>query len=409
MREYFNPSWMEYLFGVLFGATWQAAVFIGILLPASFCIRRAAARCAMWTACVVGLSLLPVVSLCFPHCYIGYTGNAEPLHFPTLIARSVTTDSAAARVWTLADDTWLSHVCQVLVVVWAAGAAVSLMRLVWSWVRVAGLLHMARPCQDARVTSILSRVVPQSSDVQVLQMHGLVGAICWQIHRPKIILPEELSRLTDAELEMMIRHEWTHLRRSDPGTLFVQRLVEVFYWFHPLVWLATMQLSKYREFVCDDAVVTSGFAPADYARCLGQLAVWYYAPMPLAPAGLGLLWNQHLVLLRVKRLLRPEQPRGELCGSHRLTLHLGSAVALCICGVTRVDWNEAAVTTRTRWTAWPRWTAGALDTIGVQVRDFPLDAHRYDPDVLGRHLPDGSRESTATSGGRAVIRAGLSN
>jgi beta-lactamase regulating signal transducer with metallopeptidase domain len=376
---------MEYAFGVLFGATWQAAVFIGILLPLSFCVRRAAARCALWTSCVLGLALMPVASLCLPHCYIAYAGTAEPLHFPTLIARNLGTASAVDRVWTLANDTWLTHVCQVLVVVWAAGAAVSFMRLVWSWVRVAGLLHMARPCQDDRVLQIVGRVIATPNSVSVLQMHGLVGAICWQIHRPKIILPEDLTRLTDAELEMMVRHEWTHLKRSDPGTLFVQRLVEVFYWFHPLVWLATMQLSKYREFVCDDAVVTSGFAPAAYARCLGQLAVWYYAPMPLAPAGLGLLWNQHLVLLRVKRLLRPSQSRGELIGTQRFALSLVAAVVLCICSVTRLDWNETAFVGRARWTAWPRYSAAVLDTIGLQVRDFPLDAHRYDPDNTGRH------------------------
>ena len=380
MREYFNPDWMEFAFGVLFTDMWQAALLVAIASAVSLCLRRAAARSALWTACIIGLAVMPALSLSLPHCFVAYQAEIEPLHFPTHIASNLSGQPVVNQLWPLTNGTWANHTCRVLVVVWVAGAVVALMRLVLSWVRVASLLHLARPCRDARVPRIVNRVIPHPEAVAVLEMHGLVGAICWQIHRPKIILPAELHRVSDSELEMMIRHEWTHLRRSDPGALFVQRLVEILYWFHPLVWFATLQVEKYREFVCDDAVISAGFEPNDYARCLGQLAVWYYAPMPLAPAGLGLLWNQHLVLLRVKRLLQPAQPRCSMTGRQRLSLQLATALVLMFCSVLRVDWNATGLSGRVRWTAWPHWTAGALDAVGLQVRDFPLDAHRYDVD-----------------------------
>jgi bla regulator protein blaR1 len=388
MREYFNPGWMEYSFGVLFSATWQAAVLVAITLVISAFLRRAAFRSALWTACITGLAVAPILSLSLPHCYVAYGGQVEPLHFPTLIARNLSGGSMTDRLWTLSGDNWAAHVCQVLVMVWAAGALVSSLRLAWSWVRLASLLHLAQVCRNERVQRIVDRVIPQPTSVSVLQMHGLVGAICWQIHRPKIILPAELNRLSDAELEMMIRHEWTHLKRSDPGALFVQRLVEVFYWFHPMVWLGTLQVAKYREFVCDDAVVTSGFAPLEYAQCLGQLAVWYYAPMPLAPAGLGMLWSQHLVLLRVKRLLAQSLTRVELLRPQRIALGIVASFFVLLCSLVRLDWSDIALRSHARWTAWPRWTAAALDTVGIQARDFPLDAHRYDPDIASRHTTD---------------------
>jgi hypothetical protein len=239
-------------------------------------------------------------------------------------------------------------------------------------------------------------VIPEASLVSVLQMHGLVGAVCWQIRRPKIILPAEIDRLSDSELEMIVRHEWAHLERSDPGGLFIQRIVEIVYWYHPLVWFATMQLGKYREFVCDDAVVHSGFSPADYALCLGQLAVWYYAPMPLAPAGLGLLWTQHLVLLRVRRLL--DQPRlsHEMRRPQRMSLHLAAALVLMLCSIIRFDWQvKASTMSVVRWTAWPTWAAAALDTVGWQLRDFPLDAHRYDPHAALQHGTSTSEHAKA--------------
>lgn len=379
MREYFNPDWSEYAFGVLVTATGQAAVLVGIGLLVSLCLRRAASRSSLWTATVVGLAVMPVISLVLPHCFLGYRSDAEPLHFPSLIVRHLSGGFAASRLWTLSDGTWANRAYHVLLGVWAAGAAVALARLGWGWYRVASLLHLARPCRDPRVRQIVSRVLEPHDDVAVLEMQGLVGAICWQVHRPKIILPADTRRLSDAELEMMIRHEWAHLRRNDPSALFLQRLVEVLYWYHPMVWLATFQISKYREFACDDAVVQAGFTASEYAECLGQLAFWNYAPLPLAPAGLGILWNQHVVILRVKRLVLGEHTFRELTPVRRGAIQCAAALVVFSCSVLRVDWGAVSLHGPMRWTAWPQWSAGALDMIGIEVRDFPLDAHRYDP------------------------------
>src|SRR5262245_28789063 len=113
MREYFNPGWMEYSFGILFSATWQAAGLVGLTLAVSPILRRAAFRSALWTACTVGLAVMPILSLSLPHCYIAYGGQVEPLHFPTLIARNLSSNSVTDRLWTLSGDNWASHVCQV--------------------------------------------------------------------------------------------------------------------------------------------------------------------------------------------------------------------------------------------------------------------------------------------------------
>jgi beta-lactamase regulating signal transducer with metallopeptidase domain len=379
MREYFNPDWTEYSFGILVTATAQATGLVLLASLASVCLRRAATRSALWTATIVGLAVMPVLSLVLPHCFLGYRSDAEPLHFPSVIARDLPGGFGASRLWTLADGTWAGRACQALLGVWAAGAAVALVRLLWGWVRVVSLLHLARPCRDARVKQIVVKVLAGHDNVAVLEIHGLVGALCWQIHRPKIILPADTRRLTDAELEMMIRHEWAHVRRNDPSALFVQRLVEIFYWYHPLVWLATFQVSKYREFACDDAVIREGFAAFDYAECLGRLAFWNYAPLPLAPAGLGMLWNQHVVLLRVKRLILGEYTFRETSRGRRTAYYSAAALIILACTVFRVDCAALSFRGTARWTAWPQWSAAALDTIHIEVRDFPLDAHRYDP------------------------------
>ena len=116
-----------------------------------------------------------------------------------------------------------------------------------------------------------------------------------------------------------------------------------------------------------------------YAECLGRLAFWNYAPMPLAPAGLGILWNQHVVLLRVKRLVWGKHLINEPSPARRAAIQCAAILFILACSMLRVDWGTVSLHGPARWTAWPQWTAGALDMGGIEVRDFPLDAHRYDP------------------------------
>ena len=379
MRDYFNPDWWEYGFGLLFTATWIVCILTFLALVAAACLRSVSARKIIWTACVVGLAIVPFVSLILPHCFLAYRSGIEPLHFPTQWNRPALPGTSSPGEW-LSSGAWCSWtVSLTLLSVWAAGAAASLARLLWGWIEMVRLLRQSRPCRDPRVAEILELITERPRSVTVLELKGLVGAICWQIRDAKIVLSADLEHLSVAELEMVMRHECAHLARSDPMMLFVQRLVEIVYWFHPLVWWASLELSKSREFACDDAVVEWKFTPPQYAQCLGRLALWYYAPVPLAPAGLGMLWNQHVVLLRVRRLMVNFQARKTLNRFHRWLLYLAATGTMFGVAVGRVDWNAMGRSGHVQWTAWPSWTATLLDEVGIQVRDFPLDAHRYDP------------------------------
>jgi bla regulator protein blaR1 len=269
---------------------------------------------------------------------------------------------------------------------WLAGVAVALGRIAASWINIVRLLRLARPASDHRVLAIVKRVVNEPHAVTVLELNGLMGPICWQMHRPKIILPADTHQLSDTELEMMIQHELAHVRRSDPSLLFVQRLVEVFYWFNPLVWWMALQTARYREFMCDDLVVTSGYRRKDYAECLGKLAVWYYAPFPMAPVGLGMLWGQHLVLQRVRRLVQTKSEERSTLFLQRAA-YCGIAITMIlIIALLRIKPDSVGLESVGRWTAWPPWTARALDTVGIRVRDYPLDSKRCDPEEVWQEV-----------------------
>jgi uncharacterized protein (TIGR03435 family) len=76
------------------------------------------------------------------------------------------------------------------------------------------------------------------------------------IHKPVLLLPEGITeRLTPAQLEAILIHEMCHVRRRDNLTAALQMVVEVLFWFHPLVWWIRTRLIEERELACDEEVL----------------------------------------------------------------------------------------------------------------------------------------------------------
>ena len=69
-----------------------------------------------------------------------------------------------------------------------------------------------------------------------------------------MLLPaSRLSGLSENEIRCILLHELLHYKHKDimSGVLF--RLLLIFYWFHPLVWLALKEIESDREIACDTA------------------------------------------------------------------------------------------------------------------------------------------------------------
>src|SRR5262249_19701242 len=90
--------------------------------------------------------------------------------------------------------------------------------------------------------------------------------------KPVIVLPTwTLNELTPNELQPILIHELTHLRRRDDWINLFQKLVRAVFFFHPAVWWIDSKLSLEREMACDDAVLASTSNPRAYASCLIDL------------------------------------------------------------------------------------------------------------------------------------------
>jgi bla regulator protein blaR1 len=138
--------------------------------------------------------------------------------------------------------------------VWAFGfSGVALTRF-RGWLRIRAAVRSSSPFE-----------IPAS--VEVRSSPGLLEPGVVGLFRPILLLPAGIvERLKPRQLEAVLAHELCHVRRRDNLTSAIHMMVEAVFWFHPLVWWIGARLVEERERACDEAVLSLGSAPHDYAE-----------------------------------------------------------------------------------------------------------------------------------------------
>lgn len=135
------------------------------------------------------------------------------------------------------------------------------------------------------------------------------------IIRPKIYIPVNLP---DNELNYIIKHEQTHIRRYDHIVKLISFFSLAIHWFNPLVWLSFFLMSKDMEMSCDESVMksTSDDIRMNYSKSLLSLSAKQSGLLvPLA-------FGESNVMSRIKNILNYKKPS---------YLILAAAVAIVVC------------------------------------------------------------------------------
>jgi hypothetical protein len=143
----------------------------------------------------------------------------------------------------------------------------------------------------------LDSQVPIMTTTELLEP-GLVGVL-----RPVILVPESLTeRLSAAEIDAILAHELTHLRRQDNLLAMIHMLVEALFWFHPLVWFIGARLCEEREHACDEAVLDAGKKPLDYAQTILKVCRFYFrSPLACASGVSGSDLDRRITAIMARR------------------------------------------------------------------------------------------------------------
>jgi carboxyl-terminal processing protease len=194
----------------------------------------------------------------------------------------------------------------------AAGAVLTGMPMVLGWWSLRRLRRKA--CLvGGRAADLLQQL---AAELQVRRSIVLLGSdarsipMTWGIRRPIILLPTGAEKWSEERLRMVLLHELAHIKRGDCGTQILAHLVRALYWFNPLVWLAVAALRTEQERACDDLVLSRGASAPDYAQQLltitsGRALHWLDSPVALAIGRAKRIQRRLTAILDGERRRRP--------------------------------------------------------------------------------------------------------
>jgi beta-lactamase regulating signal transducer with metallopeptidase domain len=165
--------------------------------------------------------------------------------------------------------------------VWALGASVAMLRLLAGLWRLRQLRRSCTPIIAADLDPAVRKTVEAiGASGSMISSNSIMIATSECVRVPAaigfwkrtIVLPGwTLRELPAQDLNVILLHEFAHLRRWDDWTNLIQKIVRALFFFHPAVWWIEKRISVEREMACDDAVLAETANPRGYATCLVSL------------------------------------------------------------------------------------------------------------------------------------------
>jgi beta-lactamase regulating signal transducer with metallopeptidase domain len=336
----------------------QVSVLIGVAGFLAVRAKSSSSEYRYWALCHVLILLQFLTAFCLPHPRLLSTGFTHSPHYVDFVHQVE------------------SGLGQFFLMIWLSGVTISMLGLLLSTLRTIRVLKSASvPTVD--LLELESSASVGGQPVTLLSSNRVQTPFCWQIHTPVIVLPERVFSFSTQELTMIVRHEVEHLQAGHPLQLFLQRLVEALFWFHPLIWWSSRQAIRSREFYCDFQVVHNRGDVLIYLKSLLHLVEKQKTDWKTLTAGFAYRNSSSLIQQRIKNLTstEPEIPDRQNGTRWRGTAILASAL-LCLAIWIPVD---VTASDRAFWSPWPRWSTNILHSVGINARDYEIDGHRLRP------------------------------
>ena len=215
---------------------------------------------------------------------------------------------------------------------WIAGVGV-LSVMVWRRIRfVKRLLGQAKEA-DERILDILNtcrRTLGIKRRVE-LKLSGEIASpsVCG-LFRPTILLPKHIAaKFTARKLGPILIHELAHVKRCDIFVNLVQTVLQIVYFYNPLLWLANAIVRRIREQAVDETVLVALGSEADtYSNTLIDIAeMGLWRPNPGLRL-IGVVESEKTLAQRIEHIVSRPIPKSTRIGAVGLAALVIGALAL---------------------------------------------------------------------------------
>ena len=308
-----TSSLTEALGWTLLHSLWQATLVAGAFYLVRQIIRHRPPQ--VYTAAlgallvIIGWSLYTLVDLYEPERVAGSPvtrfapTTLPPATSPVVIA-SAPTDKAFDPSWIEIVVAWINSYISFITMGWLLGMVILSARLAggrWYLERLRHHHTYPLPAWEAAAATLATRLRLRRPVTVMASGLAKVPLVIGHL-KPLILLPTALvSNLPPEQIEAILAHELAHVRRHDYWVNMLQSLIEVIFFYHPMVWWLSSVVREEREKCCDDLAVSLCGNTLVYAKALSEAESLKHPAAPLVVA----FAKRGGLLARIERLVSP--------------------------------------------------------------------------------------------------------
>jgi uncharacterized protein (TIGR03435 family) len=321
----FSTLWNQGSLVLVFNHLWQSTLVVLLAWLLTLALKRNEARTRYWVWMVVSLKLLVPFSLFISIGELLRPAAAVPGQGPQVATAIVNmTEPFSRSTGPVIADFSSSAVPAarphhgdllpaIFLTVWLCGFLLLLIQWARNWRSIRAMVRSASP-------------MPLSLDIPVLSSSHLLEPAVFGIFHPVLLLPEKImNRLSAPQMQSILAHEMSHVRRRDNLTVAIHMAVETIFWFYPAVWWIESRLIEERERACDEAVLQLGNEAEVYAEGILNVCKFYTeSPMACMSGVTGSDLKRRIVRIMT------EQTGRKLDLSRKLLLSVAAAIAVAL-------------------------------------------------------------------------------
>ncbi len=297
------PPVAETLGWTILHSLWQGAL-IALLVEL---IRRNLPARASQTRYMLAFSALNLLLILAVATFL-YLNYNEPVH------TTLTVPVQEAGIGMMQSDVAVIHPAEPGIVLtdwvpylaplWLVGYFLLLIRFLIGRISLWGLRTQARDILDPVWTERFSQLSDRLSirrPVRLMTSSLTSVPITFGWLKPVILLPVGLiNHIDPREVEAILIHELAHILRRDYLWNTWQQCLECLFYYHPLTWWLSRQITDEREHLCDEITLQQEANAMTYARALLHIQEWHALPRHPALAVTG---RKDALLHRIQRII----------------------------------------------------------------------------------------------------------
>ena len=150
----------------------------------------------------------------------------------------------------------------ILTVIWAAGCFVTAGFFLYQIFKIRRIRKAAYLITAENEPELYSCCLSCMQELKIGQQISLYAScaltspVSYGLFRPKVIIPQDMDIVLGADdVSFIFLHELQHLKHRDAALNYISCVLQIIYWFNPLVWYGFRIMQKDREIACDHSVI----------------------------------------------------------------------------------------------------------------------------------------------------------